>query len=287
MGKANKIKGERDNVFEMVTLIGVLKDVADNKFYTLAGEKERFARFGESFVEFFRMISFSEVSHPLVTNANPSVGIVLISSESGFLGDLNSKVIRTALAEKTKYPESTLIVVGKKAVDQIGSAMKIDKSFTEIEATGLYEIAIQLKKYLIDEVMNNRLGKVIAVYPWPKNISIQKPRIIKLLPCDELVAKQLELVDNVEKVIEESDPVDIIGYLADIWLSCRIYEMLYDMTIAAAAAQSQQLDSSLTKMQKEKKVVQLKYRKARKGDIDNSMREVFSARLMTTKKKTG
>ncbi len=61
--------------------------------------------------------------------------------------------------------------------------------------------------------------------------------------------------------------------------------MLYDMTIAAAAAQSQQLDSSLSKMQKEKKVVQLKYRKAKKSDIDNSMREVFSARIMSMRKK--
>ena len=133
--------------------------------------------------------------------------------------------------------------------------------------------------------MAERLGKVVAIYPWPKNFNVQKPRVIKLLPCEELLAKQTELVDTIEKVIEESDPVDIIGYLADMWLSCRIYEMLYDTIIAAAAAQSQQLDSSLTKMQKEKKVVQLKYRKAKKGDIDNSMREVFSARIMSQRQK--
>lgn len=286
MGKANKIKAERDNVIELVSLIGVLKDVADNKFYSLAGQKDRFARFGESFVEFFRMISFSRVLHPLVTNSLPTVAILAITSESGFLGDLNSRVIRTALAEKAKYPDSVVIVVGKKGAAAIGSSMKIEKVFEDTEIVGLYESSMRIKNYLVEEVMNERLGKVIAVYPWPKNLSVQKPRMIKLLPCDELLSKQSDLVDTIERVIEESDSVDIIGYLADMWLSCRVYEMLYDMTIAAAAAQSQQLDNSLNKMQKEKKVVQLKYRKAKKGDIDNSMREVFSARLMTLRKKT-
>ena len=66
-----------------------------------------------------------------------------------------------------------------------------------------------------------------------------------------------------------------------MWLVCRLYEMLHDTTISEAAAQSQQLESSLQKMQKQKKGVQLSFSKARKGDIDKSMREVFTSRMMT------
>ena len=64
-GKANKIKSDLDDITEMVEIIQVLKDVADTKFHDLANRKDRFARFGESFVEFFRMISLSTVRHPL------------------------------------------------------------------------------------------------------------------------------------------------------------------------------------------------------------------------------
>jgi hypothetical protein len=53
--------------------------------------------------------------------------------------------------------------------------------------------------------------------------------------------------------------------------------------LAAAAAQTQQLDNSLGKMRKERDVVKLKYRKARRNDIDKSLREVFSARMMVAK----
>lgn len=281
MGKASKIKSDLDDIVELVQIIQVLKDVADNKFHTLATRKDRFARFGESFVEFFRMISLSKVRHPLVSNDNPAMGIVVITSEAGFMGDLNTRVIRTALEEQTKYPNSVIISVGRKGTAKLSAVTKNLKSFENIEETGLYQTAIHIKDYLIGEVLSNRLGKAVVIYPWSKNFMVQKPRIVKLLPCEELLTKQQDFVDSIERVIEESDPVDIIGYLSDMWLVCRLYEMLHDTTISEAAAQSQQLESSLQKMQKQKKGIQLAFSKARKGDIDKSMREVFTSRMMT------
>lgn len=281
MGKASKIKGDLDDIIELVAIIQVLKDVADNKFHMLANRKDRFARFGESFVEFFRMISLSRVRHPLVSNDNTATGIVVITSEAGFMGDLNARVIRAALNEQTQYPNSVLIAVGRKGAVKLASPGRKMKVFEDIEATGLYPVAVRIKDYLIDEVMSGRLGKAIVIYPWSKNFLVQKPRVIKLLPCEELLTKQADFVDSIERVIEESDPVDIIGRLADMWLVCRIYEMLHDTSISEAAAQSQQLEASLQKMQKEKKGVQLSFNKAKKSDIDKSMREVFTARMMS------
>jgi len=281
MGKASKIKGDLDDIIELVQIIQVLKDVADNKFHTLATRKDRFARFGESFVEFFRMISLSKVRHPLVSNDNPATGIVVITSEAGFMGDLNTRVVRAALEEQTKHPNSVLISAGRKGTAKLSAVAKNIKSFENIEETGLYQTAIHIKDYLISEVLNNRLGKAIVIYPWSKNFMVQKPRIIKLLPCEELLTKQADFVDSIEQVIEESDSIDIISYLADMWVVCRLYEMLHDTTISEAAAQSQQLESSLQTMQKQKKGIQLAFGKAKKGDIDKSMREVFTSRMMT------
>ena len=95
--------------------------------------------------------------------------------------------------------------------------------------------------------------------------------------------QQTQNVDFFKQLIEESDPVDMMGYLADLWLSSKIFEIFYDTNLAAASAQTQQLENSLGKMKKEREVVKLKYRKARRGDIDKSLREVFSARMMAIK----
>ncbi len=280
MGKANKIKGDLDDIIELVEIIQVLKDVADNKFHMLATRKDRFARFGESFVEFFRMISLSRVRHPLVSNDNPKVGLIMITSEAGFMGDLNNRVIRATLSEMNKVPDTRVVAIGKKGASKIQGQVKDLKVFEDIEDKGLYNVAIEVKDYMIDEVMNDRLGKINVIYPWSKNFMVQKPRLIKLLPCDELLTKQADFVDSIEKVIEESDPIDIIGFLADMWLVCRVYEMLHDTTISEAAAQSQQLEGSLQKMQKQKKGISMAFNKAKKSDIDKSMREVFTSRMM-------
>ena len=72
-------------------------------------------------------------------------------------------------------------------------------------------------------------------------------------------------MDAIEKVIEESDPLDIIGYLADMWLVCRIYEVLHDTSISEAAAQSQQLEASVQRMRKDKRGIAAAFTKARKG----------------------
>ncbi len=144
-------------------------------------------------------------------------------------------------------------------------------------------MAVEIKTYLVKEVMEGRVGKVVIVYPWPKDFTVTKPRAVKILPCEDLLPKQTQTVEKFRRVIEESDSVDMTGYLADLWLSSKIYEIFFDTNLAAAAAQSQQLDSSLGKMRKERDVVKLKYRKAKRGDIDKSLREVFSARMMVTK----
>ena len=283
MSKTNKIKGDLDDITELVAIIQVLKDVASNKFHALANRKDRFARFGESFVEFFRMISLSRVQHPLVSNENPATGILILTSETGFMGDLNNRVIRMALNEQAKYPNSVLIVVGKKAGTKLVALGRKVKVFEDLETVGLYQTAINIKDYMIGEIMAGRLGHAMVVYPWSKNFMVQKPRVVKLLPCEQLLTKQADFVDSIERVIEESDPIEIIGHLADMWIVCRVYEMLHDTMISEAAAQSQQLEGSLQKMQKEKKGIQFAFNKGRKADIDKSMREVFTSRLMAKK----
>ena len=59
--------------------------------------------------------------------------------------------------------------------------------------------------------------------------------------------------------------------------------MMFDTSIAAVSAQSQQLDTSLNNVKKESLGVRLRYRKARKNDIDKSLREVFSSRIMAAR----
>ena len=283
MGKANKVKREMIEVRDLVELVQVLKDIADMKFRDLFARRGGFQRFGESFAEFFRLLQYTEISHPLISNTNPNVCIVLVTSEEGFIGDLNNKVIVRALEERDKYPNAQFVTVGRKGVMKLTMmGVKNDKTFEEISDVGMYETSVMLKDHLVEQVMTGKVGKVLVVYPWPKDLQTVKARVVKLLPCEFIFQKQKQEVEQFTHVIEESDPLDIIGYLANLWTSSKIYEMMFDTSIAAVSAQSQQLDTSLTNVKKEGLSARMRYRKDRKGDIDKSLREVFSSRMMST-----
>ena len=285
MGKANKVKREMIEVRDLVELVQVLKDIADMKFRDLFARRGGFQRFGESFAEFFRLLEYTEIAHPLVSNTSKEVCIVVITSEEGFIGDLNNKVIVRALEERDKNPSAQFVTVGRKGVMKLAMmGVTNAKTFEEIAERGMYETSVLLKDYLVDQVMTGKVGKVLVVYPWPKDLQTVKARVVKLLPCEFIFQKQKQKVEQFTHVIEESDPLDIIGYLANLWTSSKIYEMMFDTSIAAVSAQSQQLDTSLTNVKKEGQTVKMKYRKARKNDIDKSLREVFSSRMMSTSK---
>ncbi|MFH1767797.1 MAG: hypothetical protein ABH858_01370 [Candidatus Omnitrophota bacterium] len=132
--------------------------------------------------------------------------------------------------------------------------------------------------------MEKQVSKVFVIYPKAVSLNLIKPKKIKILPAEELLTFQEEVKDTIEKVIIESDLNLVIHYLADLWLTCRLYEALEDCMVAGFAAQSQQIESGLSRMNKDKKGLILSFRKSQKGDIDKSLREVFSASLITGKR---
>lgn len=281
MGKAIKVRNELWDSIELVNLVQTLKDIADNKYFTLMAERNSFKRFGESFVEFFRLLSFAKVNHPLIHNDNPRTGIVVITIEGSFLAQFNNSIVRLAMKEKDKYSDVEFIGVGEKCADKFSRVAPNMKVFTDMEKVGQYETAIKIKDYITDKVMKGELGKVVICHAWPKSFDVQKYRSKRILPCDEIVGQQSQFIDEFSNVIQESSPEAMIEFLAKLWITSRIYEILVDTTIASAAAQSSFLEDRVDDMQKEVKKVRLKYRKARKGDIDKSLRETFVARMIT------
>ena len=82
---------------ELLSLVDTLKSIASSRYHALEREKERFERFMTSFSEFFRVVNLVDVDDPLVKVATDVLGVVIVTSDSGFMGGLNANVINTAL----------------------------------------------------------------------------------------------------------------------------------------------------------------------------------------------
>jgi len=294
-GKTARIKGDLDDIEAILEIITILKDVSTNRFFSFARKKEDFAKFLDIFLVFFGMLESVETDCPLVRNDNPATDIILITSEQSFMSQLNNRVAYACLREVEKYPDAHIYCVGHRGADkcrQLG--LHLQKVYTDIDKTGRYEVALNLRDAVIDRVLAGESGRAICIYIWAKSFNVLKPRVVKLLPADELMGGA-DNEDGAEestgqslqmrgKFISESSIDGIMKVLSDIWISCRLFEMISDSQLAEAAAQAQQLESAIESMSKDKKGMLLGFKKAQRGDLNKAMREVFTSSSCTRKR---
>lgn len=284
MGKTKRLKVDYDDTSEILDLVEILKDIASNMFYHSAKSKQILIDFIAYFIDFFKMANFTSAEHILVKPAVNTGAVLLVTSESAFMGDMNARMIRHALGECEKENSKEIIVIGSKAGEKLRTTAGRSKHieiFGHIQEQGLYKVSIQVKDYIIKRVMEKAVGRIIAVYPFSLSINLIKPKSAVLFPSGEMVSQHADQAeDTIEKIIVESNINEIIGYLSSVWLTCRIYELLMNAQLSGYAAQVQQLEAAGDRLKKEKSILGMMVRKSRKADISKGISETYSASMV-------
>ncbi|MFC1497278.1 FoF1 ATP synthase subunit gamma [Verrucomicrobiota bacterium] len=282
----------------LLGLIETLKNVAASQYHQLERRKERFDQFMNAFSGFFRVVNLVDVDDPLVKVASDVLGIIIITSDSGFMGGLNQGVVRAALKAQGGLPDEkvSLVIIGDKGGSVFSDMGKEFKFFPGISQETIYEQAVEIKDYVVGEVLNRRMGRVVLSYPRALSFSSQDINVINILPCAELfdieseseVATHIKgkgVVAEAQKVIVESSFSDMVEYLAGAWVTSKLYEVFEDSKLAEFSARAMHLEGSVQKVEKEHKKVQRKVFKAVHEVIDKQMRESHSAKSLMEKKK--
>ncbi len=285
---------------EMVDLVDTLKNIAAAQFHQMLKEKVRFEQFMNSFSEFFRVVNLHEVSNPLVTPASDIKGVLIITSDSGFMGGLNQLVVRAAFEALGDHPEEkTLFILagekGKGLLDNRGCSYKF---FDGINQETIYEQASEIKDYVVKEMLEGRMGSFMVAYPVALSFSAQTIKTTDILPCAYLFkdtednsddvstrTKGQKFLAEIRKVIVESSFSDIAEYLAGVWTVSKLYEVFEDSKMAEFSARAMHLEGSLHKLEEREKKYKHMFFKASHEKIDKGMRDSFSATKTTKNKK--
>ncbi len=277
---------------ELVQLIETLKNIAAAQYHAMEKEKERFDRFMDAFSEFFRIVNLVQVDDPLVHPLSDVLGVVIVTSDSGFMGGLNQGVIRRAkqAAEEHGLDKVSYVVIGDKGCGVFADNETPFKGFKGIGQETLYEQSVAIKDYIVQEVLGRRMGRVMIAYPRPLSFSAQTIETINILPCaalfdaaaDSEVAHHLAgtrgFLADARKVIVESRFSDIVEYLAGVWVTSKLFEVFEDSKLAEFSARAMHLEGSSQKVEAERKKLEHKCFKAAHEMIDKGMRESFAAR---------
>jgi len=237
----------------LTELMDVLKGIAASEFWTLTKKRKRFTDFIAAFEGFFQFIEFIDVAHPFVKGEG-NLGIIMVTSNEGFMGGLNSRVINAALS----YPESDnakLMIIGEQGAGNLSSQGRKFVGFPGIASGECYEAALKLKDYIMEEGLAGKFGRLVLFYARPISFMVQKVEQLELLPCNKLFEKKSEKVKEWQDVIVESSIDNIIEYLVQTWIIQKLFEVFEDSKLAEFSARTLHLEESYQMLMEQKKTL--------------------------------
>ncbi len=268
---------------DMTGLMDILKGIAVSEFWALAKKQARFARFMNAFNGFLDVIDFSSVEHSFAREEG-NLAILMITSNEGFMGGLNNRVIRAAMAHE-EADNARILIVGEQGAAQFKILNHPFVGFPGIQSEERYYAAVDLRDYIIRETASGAFGRLIVYYPKPVSFMVQKVEELKVLPCTDLFKKKGKAVQGVEDVIIESSLHDMIQYLAETWIVQKLYEIFEDSKLAEFSARTVHLEESFQFLQEQGQGIRYQYLRTWHELINKGMRDIFAAQIVMRKEK--
>ncbi|MEE8359983.1 MAG: FoF1 ATP synthase subunit gamma [Candidatus Omnitrophota bacterium] len=263
-------------------LIETLKSIAIAHYYAMEKRLTVFEQFLPTVETFFQLIDTDAARHPFIDPKESKQVVVAVTTDTGFLGGLNMKVVGAALEEAKNMP-TTIIVVGERGKMYVSGTGHPMVSFPGIQDEERRAQAWQLRDYILEKVLAGEFDTVKVIYPRAVTFGVQRIKVVPFLPFRPGDTKKPRS-GVIPDMILESRPRDIIEYLVYLWMGEMLYDIFGLSRLAEFSARYVHLDESGEKLKEEEKKVQLEYFRIRHELADRALRELISGRSVREKK---
>lgn len=263
-------------------LIEILKNIAIAQYRSLEQKIKPYEKLSVAIGNFFEFININKISHPFLKSKNKSQIVIAVTSDTGLLGGLNTRVVARAIGELEKIP-GLLVVIGERGRNYVRETNRPFVSFDGIKDEERHHQAMQVRDYVVDRFLKESIGYLKVIYPRAISLTVQRVETLHLLPYT--LAKKMVVPREVAgEIIMESNPGDIVEYLVYLWIGELLDEIFGLSRLAEFAARFVHLEDSSQKLKDMEKKIRLQYFRAKHELIDRNMRELSAARLLYAKK---
>ena len=263
-------------------LVVTLKTIAISQYYAAQKKLGTFTKFFRSIESFIEAINIEGISHLFTNPQGRAQAIVAVTSDAGFLGGLNMRVVSAALQEARKMP-TTIIIVGERGKMYVRGTGFPAVSFPGIQDEERYSHAMQLRDYIYQKALAGEFGTVKVVYPRTVSLGVQSVEMVSFLPFQPANVHQAT-PDVSTDMILESKPEDIIEYLVYLWMGMKLYDIFGLSRLAEFSARYFHMEESGEKLKEEDKKVKAQYFRIRHELADRAIRELVAGRSVRGKK---
>ncbi len=211
------------------------------------------------------------------------VGLVMVTTDRGLTGSLNTNAIRRAvrfLSDEAQGKPVQVVSVGRRGRDfMMRAGRDVIAEFTGLPTYPSVLDTLPISKVVIDDYINGKYDAVYLLYTDFINTLTVRPRLIKLLPIDPAELKPDEDTLNMKKTdfIFEPNPREVLRSLLPRYVEVEIYQAILENI---ASEQSSKMVAMRSASDKAKELVTdltLTLNKVRQAGITQEILEIASA----------
>jgi len=215
--------------------------------------------------------------HPLLKVREPKKAVIVaIASDRGLCGSFNQNVFRRTdafiKANKDKYEELTLVLVGKRARDYYKRKPVKVRNAVVIGVPN-YELAAEIGDDLIQGYIKEEFDELIVIFNEFKSAMTQILHEDRVLPVERMEVE--DEMNNVEYLYEPSEDV-LLDQLLPMSFKMFLYRAILESAASEHGARMTAMESASGNAADMIGRLSIKYNRARQAAITTELMEVVS-----------
>ncbi|SHN91588.1 F0F1 ATP synthase subunit gamma [bacterium endosymbiont of Bathymodiolus sp. 5 South] len=222
----------------------------------------------------------SEFEHPYMKEIGDvkCVGIIIISSDRGLCGGLNTNLFRSLLKTIVDYQaqgiDVELCTIGKKATSFFKNTdLNIKSVLTDLGDAPQFDDLLGTVKVMLDAYDAGEVQQLSVAYNKFENTMTQVPTVSQLVP---MVAGEVTGMDYHWDYIYEPDAQEALGALLVRYIEALVYQGLVENIACEQSSRMIAMKSATDNAGDMVKDLELVYNKARQAAITQEISEIVS-----------
>jgi F-type H+-transporting ATPase subunit gamma len=222
----------------------------------------------------------SEFQHPYMKEVGElkHIGIIIVSSDRGLCGGLNTNLFRSLLKQVVEYQnkgiEVDICTIGKKATAFFkNSGLNISSAISDLGDAPHYDDLLGTIKVMLDKYDSGSIQELHIAHNVFKNTMTQTPTLSKLIPVE---AEKLESLSFHWDYLYEPDAEDVLSELMIRYVESLIYQGLVENIACEQSSRMIAMKSATDNAGDMVQDLELVYNKARQAAITQEISEIVS-----------
>jgi len=223
--------------------------------------------------------------HPFLTPHEEGIDVaIIISTDKGLCGGLNQNLFKEAITWQKAYPNSKLVVVGRRAIAFARIyGLDVHAQFSDLPDTIGANDTIAVSTLVSQAFLNQEFKTVSVIYMDFVSTLVQQVRKVQLLPLSKEIADTLTGEDQesreASEYLFEPSPEEILEDLLHYYLENTVYQSFLEAKASEHSARMVAMKNASENAGELMQELQLKFNKSRQAGITNELLDISTAIL--------